>query len=304
MTEPHMSESKRGCPACNFTKAADSQLKNNFLLLRCGNCQTLYVPYLPAAHTALDYDCYYSSDNLTVPDFINRRLGEIVAGFARYRLHNRLLDVGFGAGSFLLAAANQRWQAMGVEVSQPAVAQARRLGFEVFHGEIAEAIYPDHYFDVVIASEILEHLPEPRNLVQEVARILRPGGLFWATTPHGRGLSFWLLGIKWSVIAPPEHLQLFSRRGLKLMLAEIGYRKVELRTEGFNPLELLHGIKSKNSHDEAQVVHVTPLYRVNSGYELNEKMMQSPLSRGAKKAINKMLNVSKMGDTLKIAATS
>jgi 2-polyprenyl-3-methyl-5-hydroxy-6-metoxy-1,4-benzoquinol methylase len=303
MTEPHMPEPTRGCPACHFTQAADRTWKNNFLLLRCGNCQTLYVPHLPAAHTALDYDCYYRDDNLTVPDFINRRLGEIVAGFARYRSHNRLLDVGFGAGSFLLAAARQHWQAMGVEVSQPAVAQARRLGFKVFHGELAEAIYPDHYFDVVIASEILEHLPEPRNLVQEVARILRPGGLFWATTPHGGGLSFRLLGVKWSVIAPPEHLQLFSTRGLKLMLAEVGYRKVELRTEGVNPLEILHGIKSKHSSDEAQATSVAPFGRVSSGYELNEKMMQSPLRRGAKKAINRILNMSKMGDTLKIAAT-
>ena len=40
--------------------------------------------------------------------------------------------------------------------------------------------------------------------------MLRPGGLFWTTTPHARGLSARVLGLKWRCIWPPEHLQLFS----------------------------------------------------------------------------------------------
>lgn len=86
------------------------------------------------------------------------------------------------------------WETFGVEVSKTAVENAKNFGFNVFHGELHEANYSANFFDVIIASEILEHLYDPRKLVREVYRILRPGGLFWATTPSSRGLSSLLSG--------------------------------------------------------------------------------------------------------------
>jgi 2-polyprenyl-3-methyl-5-hydroxy-6-metoxy-1,4-benzoquinol methylase len=64
----------------------------------------------------------------------------------------------------------------------------------VFHGEIEDAGFDDDRFDVVVLSEVVEHLTDPRTLLNEVHRILRPGGLLWATTPNGSGLSWRLLG--------------------------------------------------------------------------------------------------------------
>jgi 2-polyprenyl-3-methyl-5-hydroxy-6-metoxy-1,4-benzoquinol methylase len=58
--------------------------------------------------------------------------------------------------------------------------------------------------------EVLEHAREPRTLIRAARQLLRPGGSFYVTTPHARGLSERLLGMKWSVVSPPEHLQLFS----------------------------------------------------------------------------------------------
>ncbi len=52
-----------------------------------------------------------------------------------------------------------------------------------------EAAFPSEHFDVITAAELVEHLCDPQALLHEVARILRPGGLFWMTTPHARGLS-------------------------------------------------------------------------------------------------------------------
>ena len=69
-------------------------------------------------------------------------------------------------------------------------------------------------FDVVIASEVLEHVLDPHAMLVEILRVLRPGGLLWATTPHGRGISARLLGLEWSNVCPPEHLQLFSVAGI------------------------------------------------------------------------------------------
>jgi SAM-dependent methyltransferase len=207
----------RVCPACGSESGRERGSKQGFALASCTACATLYTSELPAPY---DYDGYYGAHNLDVPAFVHRRHAQIVRGFAPYRRTGRLLDVGFGAGSVMEVARAAGWVAQGVEIAHEAVEHARSLGLEVFHGELAAARYPANHFDVAVAVEVLEHVPDPRALLLEIARVLRPGGLLWATTPHARGASARLLGTGWSLVAPPDHLQLFSRRGVKLLLRQ------------------------------------------------------------------------------------
>jgi 2-polyprenyl-3-methyl-5-hydroxy-6-metoxy-1,4-benzoquinol methylase len=115
-----------------------------------------------------------------------------------------------GAGTFLEAATRAGWNATGIEVSRTAAEHLNAKDFEVFCGELEKAGYSNEHFDVVILSEVLEHVPDPRALLEASAGVLRSGGLLWGTTPHGRGISARLLGLEWNTVCPPEHLQLFS----------------------------------------------------------------------------------------------
>jgi len=293
----------RRCPACDSAAAREAGLKNNYPILGCLGCGTIYAARLPASDYS--YADYYEGDNLSVPEAIVERIEEIVEGFDAYRAHNRLLDIGFGAGSYISAAANAGWNVSGVEVSKPAFAQARDAGRDVFFGQLYEGRYPENYFDVVLAVEVVEHLPQPRDFVLEVARVLRPGGLFWATTPHGRGLSYRLLGVKWSTVSPPEHLQLFSRKGMELLLTNAGFQRVELSTHGLNPAELIYALRSRirlfagpNTVDNQR----EGPRRVASAYKINTALMKSHARRRAKRIINGLLNTVRCGDNLKIRA--
>ena len=300
------------CPACGQASGRSRGRKNDFHLLSCQTCATLYTAHVPGISQSQDYNSYYTAENLTVPAFIDRRLDEIIATFERYRKNNRLLDVGCGAGSLLEAAGRNKWAAFGVEVSQSASEHILSRGFEVFCGELENANYPDEHFDVVIASEVLEHVPDPRAMLEGIARVLRPGGLLWATTPHGRGISARILGLDWSIVSPPEHLQLFSVVGIKGLLSGAGFRRVEVVTHGTNPFEILHSMRGRATGPAPEngsgrggsngSSRGESFNRVESSYQLNEFLSDSAFRRFLKGTLNSLLNVGRMGDSLKIRA--
>ena len=300
MISSEAAKAERNCPACQSSSASFEGEKHDFAVLTCRSCGTLYISTLPDTSHSQDYDAYYTAENLSVPEFINQRLDEIVAGFAGYRDNNRLLEVGFGAGSLLQAATRAGWTVSGVEISRTAAEHGRAQGFETFCGELGEANYAKSAFDVVIASELLEHVPDPRLVAQEIARIVRPGGLFWATTPTAKGCSPRLLGLNWSAVSPPEHLHLFSEKGLKTLLLGAGFRSVRIGTEGVNPFELFDSLRRKNGTTGAGCM--TGNERVSSGYRLNEALVKTGPRRAVKNAVNKLLRISHLGDSLKIWA--
>jgi ubiquinone/menaquinone biosynthesis C-methylase UbiE len=273
--------------------------KNGYEMLVCSGCGTIYTSSLPSEGLATAYDDYYTEANLTVPDFIHTRANEIIAQFAKYRLKGRMLDIGSGSGVILDAAKAQGWEPLGLEVSAPAVEHTRKKGLEVFHGTLEEATYPGEHFDLVTASEILEHVPDPQETLNEIARILRPGGMFWGTTPSATGTSFRLLGIDWSMIAPPEHAQLFSAKAVTQMCRRGGFTDVTIRTHGVAPGEIMHHYKNRK---RGPAEGVTTHDRLEGAYQLNENLTRTPLRRFVKSTLNATLNAFRLGDSLKIFA--
>jgi len=298
--DPRSEKTRRACVACGSTNARPLGVKNELEVVTCAGCGSVYTPYSPWYSSAFFYTGFYlSEEELSPPAFINTRLEEITAEFSSYRDNNRLLDIGCGAGNLLQAARKNGWNAQGLDVSAGAVQHVRSLGYEVFEGELQDAAFPSQHFDVVTAAELLEHLIDPRPLLQEVARILRPGGLFWTTTPHARGLSGRMLGLKWRCVWPPEHLQLFSIRGLTKLLRDAGFRQLRIQTTGGNPVEIFHAMGAAKSAPKTADQHFD---RVTTSYRLNEAMMQSRSRRVLKNTVNSFLNLSRLGDSLKVFA--
>lgn len=298
--DPRTEKATRVCVACSSSNTDSLGVKNELEIVSCRKCKTLYTPYSPWYSSQYFYLGYYLKDEeVKPPAFVKTRLEEITAAFAPYRQANRLLDIGCGAGSLLEAARKHGWQAQGLDVSSHAAKRVRELGFEVFEGELQEAAYPSQHFDVVTAAELLEHIPDPRTLVREVARILRPGGLFWTTTPHARGLSARVLGLDWRCIWPPEHLQLFSTGGLKALLGSAGFRDIHIDTTGGNPVEIWHALGKTKSAPQTVDQHFD---RVTTSYQLNESLMKSRSRRALKSTVNSFLNLSRLGDSMKVFA--
>src|SRR5206468_4159142 len=96
----------------------------------------------------------------------------------------RVLDIGCGPGLLLRQFQKAGWGVQGTELSASASAHAREtLRLPVHTGDLASAHFADHHFDSVILWHVLEHVPQPEDLLAEVARILRPGGILLAGVP-------------------------------------------------------------------------------------------------------------------------
>lgn len=149
----------------------------------------------------------------------------------------RLLEVGPAAGWLLRAAAARGWEVAGVELSAAAVARARALGLEVHHGDLLSAGLPAGSFDLVYMGDVLEHVPDCRAVAEEVARVLRPGGVFYLRGPitthslaRAAGLALYrALGRDIVQRRPPYHLWEFRPRPLARLLERAGFEVLESR---------------------------------------------------------------------------
>lgn len=284
----------RPCPACAHTASEPAGNAGGFGLRRCEACRTLFTDRLPSPDEALDYDSYYHEGNLEVPAFVLGRLEDQVREFAAYRHSNRWLDVGCGAGTLMEAASRQGWEPAGTEVAHGAAEAVRAKGFAVHVGELDELELPPGGYDVVSLVEVVEHVPEPRPLIAAAVRLLRPGGALFVTTPHGRGISGRLLGDAWSVVAPPEHLQLFSLPGLESAVGAAGLAVETVRTHATNPDELVRALLRRPalSGDE----------RVETGYRLNETLSVRRRGRLVKELANGVLRLTRLGDSIRLVA--
>ena len=141
----------------------------------------------------------------------------------------RILDVGCGSGYDLLAMRAKGWEVAGVEMNTQAASHAREQGLDVRQGTLAEAKLASESFDVVTLFHVLEHLPDVRSVVQEVARLLKPGGVMLAQVPNFEGANAKLFRENWYELDVPRHVNFFSPATLKAMVGKAALSVASLR---------------------------------------------------------------------------
>jgi 2-polyprenyl-3-methyl-5-hydroxy-6-metoxy-1,4-benzoquinol methylase len=145
-----------------------------------------------------------------------------------------LLDIGAGRGELLSAAMKEGWRAVGIETSSTFAAYAaQHTGAEIRREPLEECSFADESFDAVVLGAVLEHLYDPDQVIEEIARILRPGGVLFIDVPNEQGLYFRIGNLyqrlrlrDWVVnLAPtfsPFHVFGFSPKSLRALLSKHG----------------------------------------------------------------------------------
>ena len=137
----------------------------------------------------------------------------------------RVLDIGCAIGSLLVKLRERGWDTTGVEISGPQAEYCRQTHKLAVHSlPLEENKFPAGFFDVVLASHLIEHLNDPAGLVREARRILAPGGHLFVTTPNIAGFQARLFKSRWRS-AIFDHLYLFSVSTLSRLLLGCGEEK-------------------------------------------------------------------------------
>jgi SAM-dependent methyltransferase len=209
-----------------------------YTMNRCGGCGVVYQHPRPSAATI--HHLYPSEEYpeyipglLTEPWLrrtvrrygLRKRCGRVT----RYVAQGRLIDVGGSTGDFAWEMGRQPgWSALSIDISKAAVAQAQaEAGVEGAVAILNAAPFADGSFDAITMWNVFEHVYDPRAVIAEAARLLRPGGVLVITHPNLASLDRRLFGHTWIGYELPRHIYLFPAELLRDLMAEYGLVEIE-----------------------------------------------------------------------------
>jgi SAM-dependent methyltransferase len=211
------------------------------------------APWKTRAKEIILHECYgypVSPDTSTFWKgfgLLLRILTHRLAFFPRYVQGGRLLEVGCSTGHYLHLVHELGWTVKGIEFHPESSCFAREtLGLDVFTGELLDAQLPESSFDAVILFHVLEHLPNPMEVLYELYRLLKPGGSLYIAVPNINAFEARVFGSYYGGLEVPRHLYHFSPKTLSQMLEKVGFTVHQTRFDLFNnSLDVALSVKNR-----------------------------------------------------------
>ncbi len=227
--------SSAGCPVCHSTSFLPVLVKFDYNIVRCQDCDLLYVNPIPSDESL---QTYYQN-----PDYFDGDSGQGYQNYAdmkkalrphfRRRLNaidsalptrGSLLDFGCAAGYFLEMARADGWRIAGVELAGGMAQQAAQNLQMPISPSLAES--PEKPFDAITLWEVIEHLPRPVEQLRELYNALRPGGALMLSTPNTDHWQAVQEPHAWVGYRPPAHLIFFTVPTLERALRQAGFERI------------------------------------------------------------------------------
>lgn len=277
------------CLICNSQKLTKLPQYLNGEMNRCNTCSFVFAAKIPTeVELVKHYEGYGRNDYLSPITVI--RYNEILDYLEKYRKTNNLIDVGCGIGLFAEVAIKRGWNVYGTEYTDEAIEINRQKGVNMMQGKLNANNYSPDFFDAITSFEVIEHINNPIEEMNNFYKILRKGGIVYITTPNFNSLSRNLLKNDWTVITYPEHLSYYTPKTLKHLMQECGFKKQKITTTGFSKTR--HNISKNN----------TPKVFIGKNTEdeiLRNKMEYVWYWKLIKKTVNAILSFFRKGDTIK-----
>ena len=196
---------------------------------KCGACGFLQCPDVGDVLSA-----YEQMDDATYEETRDERALQLRALLKTLRAHcsqGRMLDVGAGTGILVEEALKLGFDAVGVEPSRPLQARAEQRGTPVHLGVLPHEACGGPY-DVVTLIDVIEHVPNPVEILEQVSAVLAPDGICAIVTPDVGSVAARLMGWRWWHFRM-AHIGYFTVDTLELALGRAGLRTLASSRPGW-----------------------------------------------------------------------
>lgn len=223
------------CPACDGTAESYALSKGAFQIYRCETCGLGRTLLSSNFDSAAYYDESYFqggvadgyADYQGSADALRLEFRHIIRDLLPLCKGGRLLEFGCAYGFFLDEAAPHFGSVHGVEYSDAAARSCRQRGLDVKTGPVEEELLEGVY-DTVVGLDVIEHVRDPYDVVRVLAKHMPPSGILVMTTGDWASFSARVLGSRWRLMTPPQHLWFFTPAAMNALLKRNGLELVSL----------------------------------------------------------------------------
>jgi protoporphyrinogen oxidase/SAM-dependent methyltransferase len=219
-----------GVSADAFRPSSERFGRPSGAVVECGNCgHGSLDEYPPASAVKVAYN------DAADPVSLREEDGQVATGrravlrIEQFVAPGRFADIGCWTGSLLVAARERGWDVVGLEPSAWAAARAVERDLDVRQVGLEDHELTPGGFRCVAICDVLEHLEDPGHALDEVHRLLEPGGAIYLTVPDAGSLLARAMGRRWWSVLP-MHLQYFTRASMRRLLNAHGFRVASERT--------------------------------------------------------------------------
>ncbi|HZF66142.1 MAG TPA: class I SAM-dependent methyltransferase [Chitinophagaceae bacterium] len=227
------------CPVCGsrdinplLTVKDHSVSLEDYVLWQCSHCTARFTQDVPDENSIGDY--YKSENYISHTDSRKGFLNQAYQGVRAITLQQKViqlvkytglqqgtvLDVGCGTGSFLNAIKAKGWKVQGLEPDADARALAKKLYDIDVQEPVAIHSLGDKTADAITLWHVLEHIHDLHEQLEQLKRILKPGGKLFVAVPNYHSLDSGAYKLHWAAYDVPRHLYHFSPRSMDMLMKQ------------------------------------------------------------------------------------
>lgn len=276
------------CPVCRgntfrpvFNCEDHTYSHQQFTIQQCENCQLMITNPRPDQNTIGDYyksDEYISHSGKTnsLFDWIYLRVRNYTLGWKQKIIQSRkpvgtILDYGCGTGEFIHHMVSNGWESFAIEPSDEARGKIKKHNNLTTFKSIDQL--PEKKFDIITLWHVLEHVPNPDQLMQQLKQQLKEGGLIFVAVPNHEAFDAQHYKKHWAAYDVPRHFWHFAKNNMthlldnqQLLLKEV----LPMKLDAFYVSLLSEKYKNQGHHNI-----FTPFRALINGLKSNSKGAES-----------------------------